>query len=166
MPRASSWEDEVMEINIDSCRFCDDSIIVSIKSMIESGMSLRKASKEIAKAANSKIGHELYSPNSIRQRYFYYTGTKDVVDNEPCSQQPEKIKENDNQTKSKGGRRRGAGRKPRPQSSKNHIVSKEFKSAFERFYNAISREKNSGWAETRREAVEDHVKEIINLINS
>lgn len=152
------------EINIDSCRFCDDSIVVTIKELVNSGMSLLKASKEVAKAANSKIGHELYSPNSIRNRYQYYTGVK-TAQNEQKTQQAENTEENENQTKSKGGRRRGAGRKPSPKLSKNHIVTKEFKKAFDSFYNAILNEVKNGFLGTRKDAIQDHLDELRKMLD-
>lgn len=67
-----------MVVGVDSCSLCNDSVITTIKSLMDSGKSLNMASKEVSKEVNEKLGYALYTPASIRLRYVRHTSGKVV----------------------------------------------------------------------------------------
>jgi hypothetical protein len=78
----------------------------------------------------------VYSEGAIRQRYKYY----------------------------KGGEKTSPPKEKRTDADKNIILSNEFKSSFENFYNQIEIEKNNNWEKTSKEAVSSHITKLKDLI--
>lgn len=77
------------------CQLCNEGVIVEMKKIIETGVSVNKASKILAEMAAKQIGEELFTAEAIRNRYRFHVGQREPNpkvghNDQPKIQKPEK----------------------------------------------------------------------------
>jgi hypothetical protein len=133
------------------------------KAILENRVSQAEALRGMKKFYRS-IGLEVKF-ETLRTKY--KRACKATGSNEP---KKSKVSENTKNTESKisenrkpqgGGKRKGAGR---PQIDKSKIISDNFKTTFNKFFEEIQNAKKSNWEHTSQQAALHHVKILYNLV--
>ena len=72
---------------LQGCEICNIGLVNEINKMVDSGLSVRKASRLLAESAKEQIGAEIFTSEAIRSRYLLHTNQREphpkVVHGEP-----------------------------------------------------------------------------------
>lgn len=149
---------------------CELYIEQEIKSALEDGKKPWTIGKELA-AWIEKLFEVTINPRTIERRAERIE-KKDTTNVVKKSKPIENIEEKEtpaiieNRKPQGGGKRINAGRPATAakivyKNSKNHIVSKHFKDAFETLWSVVFTERAAAWKHTTKEAVLDHLNFLI-----
>jgi hypothetical protein len=140
------------------CRICTEGMVAEMINRVANGESERTAAAALSK--ETEIGGLLmYTPESIRRRFRYHTGR--VGQNVPAAA----VAPSD-------ATQSGADVHVSPltpilteRASLHYRVPANFKLSYDQFKEAIQREKENGWADITRDAIVDHLKELLELVD-
>ena len=126
---------------------------------LEGGKSYRQIGRELSKEV-LKMFEVYIKPETIRKRAERQSraGT-----NVPPQSTPENDSENKDNQVSHGGKRKGAGPKPK-HKKEEPLITPEFEKAFKAFLVAITNEKRLGWKTTSKEVALGKVETLYDVI--
>jgi hypothetical protein len=142
------------------CKICNEGMVTEMTNRVANGESERTAAAALSK--ETEIGGlVMYTPESIRRRFRYHTGR--VGQNVPAAAvapiagDPALLDTVDYVS-------------PvtpliATRASLHYRVPANFKLSYDQFKEAIQREKENGWADITRDAIVDHLKELIELVD-
>ena len=73
---------------LQGCEICNIGLVNEINKMVDSGLSVRKASRLLAESAKEQIGVEIFTSEAIRSRYLLHTNQREPHPNAGLRPQP------------------------------------------------------------------------------